>query len=200
MLVAARSMNVPLPSEEESCRGTRDWPHAPPHRLSSAGVYFVTARTLDRHPHFEAPERRSFLRDRLLELTGQYGWRLEAWAVLSNHYHLVGHSPEATASAESLRRLLRHLHADTARHVNRLDATPGRQVWHNYRETRLTYQHSYLARLHYTHANAVHHRLVAVAADYPWCSARAFEAACTAAWVRTVRSFGIDEIARKDGD
>ena len=33
------------PSDEDCAKGTRDWPHAPPHRLGSAGVYFVTART-----------------------------------------------------------------------------------------------------------------------------------------------------------
>ena len=193
-------MNAPLPAEEESRRGTRDWPHAPPHRLGTAGVYFVTARTLSRQHHFQATERRSFLQAHLLELAARYAWRLEAWAVLTNHYHFVGHSPEGVESAESLRRFLRHFHADTARQVNRLDNTPGRQVWHNYRETRLTLQHSYLARLHYTHANAVHHGLVAVATDYRWCSAKAFEAACTPAWVKTVQSFPYEEVAQGDGD
>ena len=33
-----------LPSEDASRKGTRDWPHAPPHRLGAAGIYFMTAR------------------------------------------------------------------------------------------------------------------------------------------------------------
>ncbi len=50
------------------------------------------------------------------------------------------------------------LHERTAKWVNKLDRTPGRQVWHNFRETRLTYEKSYyLARLNYTHQNAVKH-------------------------------------------
>ena len=30
--------DAPLPTEETSAKGTRDWPHAPPHRLSEAGI------------------------------------------------------------------------------------------------------------------------------------------------------------------
>jgi putative transposase len=180
--------------------GTRDWPHAPPHRLAAAGVYFVTARTRARTPCFAGPERLTLLRDRLHALAAHYGWRLEAWAVLANHYHIVAHSPAAEDNAESLRRWLTHLHADTARAVNRLDSTPGRQVWQNYRETLLTFEKSYLARLHYTHTNPVHHGLVRVAADYAWCSAAEFAAATTPAWQQTIASFSFTEIATEDGD
>ena len=189
-----------LPDDEASCRGTRDWPHAPPHRLAQAGVYFLTARTLDQIHHFAAPDRRTFLQECLFALSEKYGWTLEAWAVLANHYHFVAHSPESEDSAESLQRFIKHLHADTARTINRFDNAVGRQVWHSYRETHLTLQRGYLARLHYTHANAVHHGIVRVASEYEWCSAKRFKDACTPAWVKTVRSFRYDEIAFEDGD
>jgi putative transposase len=193
-------LNPAPPDAEASCAGSRDWPHAPPHRLAAAGVYFVTARTRTRGTHFAGPERLSLLQERLRALAAHYGWTLEAWCVLANHYHFVAHSPADQNSAESLRRWLRHLHADTARAVNRIDRTPGRQVWQNYRETVLTFQKSYLARLHYTHANAVHHGLVRRASDYTWCSAAEFVAATTPAWQRTIASFPFVEIAREDGD
>ena len=189
-------MNPPLPGDADSCRGTRDWPHAPPHRLGESGVYFVTARCLGQAHRFASEDRRDFLLERLLALAAHYGWRLEAWAVLANHYHFVAHGTDAP----SLRKWLRHLHGDTARHVNRLDATPGRQVWHNFRETRLTHQHSYLARLNYVHQNAVHHRLVPLAAQWRWCSAAAFEGAVSPAWAKTVASFRFDQIAAADGE
>ncbi|MEI6605520.1 MAG: hypothetical protein WCP35_09435 [Verrucomicrobiota bacterium] len=100
----------------------------------------------------------------------------------------------------SLGTFLKHLHADVTRNLNQLDRLEGRKVWHNYRETHLTFQKSYLARLHYTHHNPVHHGLVAMAADYEWCSAREFEHACTPAWVKTIGTFRYDEIATEDGD
>src|SRR5262245_51998459 len=51
---------------------------------------------------------------------------------------------------------------------NRLDRTLARQVWFNFRETRLTDPKSYFARLSYTHQNPVKHGLVPVANQYPW--------------------------------
>jgi hypothetical protein len=39
-------------------------------------------------------------------------------------------------------------------------------VWYNFRDTRLTYEKSYLARLNYVYQNAVKHGLVPVANQY----------------------------------
>ncbi len=41
--------------------------------------------------------------------------------------------------------MLGFLHEKTAKWINKLDAASGRKVWHNYWETRLTYEKSYLA-------------------------------------------------------
>jgi putative transposase len=60
------------------------------------------------------------------------------------------------------------LHTKTGGWINRLDRMPGRQVWHNFWDTKLTYQKSYLARLNYVHQNPVKHGLVPVANQYPW--------------------------------
>jgi putative transposase len=119
--------------------------------------------------------------------------------VLSNHYHLVAHSPPG--SAVSLGEFIQHLHSATTREVNRLDRAPGRtRLWHNYRETHLTLLRGYLARLNYTHNNAVHHGLVAEGAQWKWCSAGAFEQEVTGAWAKTVYSFKYDQIAAEDGE
>ena len=149
------------------------WPHAPLHQLSEAGTFFVTAGTYLKQHHFRGRQRLELLHRGLLTVAEEFGWRLEAWAVFSNHYHFVGHSPEA--GAESLSRMLGSLHEKTAKCIDELDETPGRQVWFNFRESRLTYEKSYLARLRYTHENAVKHELVPVANLYPWCSAAWFE-------------------------
>ena len=102
----------------------------------------------------------------LFALSEEFGWTLEAWAILSNHYHFIGHSPDLQDSAESLRAMVRKLHSLTTKELNRRDNKPGRtRLWHNFRETHITHQRSYLARLHYVHQNAVHHKLVAVGSD-----------------------------------
>jgi putative transposase len=174
------------------------WPHAPTHQLAHQGTYFITARTYEAAHHFRGVRRLTVLHRGLLRLAHDLGWQLEAWAVFSNHYHFVAHSPAREPDASSLRAMLSLLHEKTAKWVNRLDRAPGRKVWFNYRETRLTYQKSYLSRLNYTHQNAVKHGLVVAAHLYPWCSASWFERMASPAQVKAIYRFRTDRLKLDD--
>jgi len=174
------------------------WPHAPTHQLSESGTYFVTGSTFNKVHHFKGPKRLELLQRGLLKLARDYAWQFEAWAVFSNHYHFVAHSPEASENAESLREVLATLHARTAGWINRMDGAPGRQVWFNYWDTRLTYHKSYLARLNYVHQNPVRHRLVKVANQYPWCSAGWFERCAPPSQVKSVYRFDANRVHVED--
>ena len=91
------------------------------------------------------------------------------------------------------------VHERSAKFVNTLDSATGRNVWHNFWETELTYQPSYFARLNYVHQNPVKHGLVTDARDYPWCSAAWFERNATRAQVKTIYGFKIDKLNVLDG-
>src|SRR4029077_4105175 len=80
---------------------------------------------------------------------------------------------------------LRHLHRELAIRLNRMDSTPGRRVMYEFWDTRLTFEKSWLVRLNYVHQNAVKHRLVAVANQYPWCSAPWFETNARPSFVKS---------------
>jgi putative transposase len=172
------------------------WPHAPVHQLTEAGTFMVTAGTYRKEHHFREPERLAVLHRGLLTVARDFGWRLEAWAVFSNHYHFVAQSPSDGAAI--LSHMLRILHQKTALWVNRLDRTPGRKVWRNFWETRLTFERSYFARLNYVHQNAVKHGLVPTAHLYPWCSATWFETRATPAQVKTIYKLKIDQVRVSD--
>ncbi len=174
--------------------GSLHWPHAPRHFLAQQGTYFVTAGTYQRRHFFRGGVRLGVLHRGLLSVCKEFGWALEAWAAFSNHYHFVAHSPVGEPTADSLRGMLGKLHGRCASWVNRLDGKPGRKVWFNYWETRLTYERSYLARLGYTHQNAVRHGLVEVANQYPWCSAAWFERTAASAQVQTIYGFKLDRV------
>ncbi len=174
------------------------WPHAPAHHLSGRGTYFLTASTYQKEHHFRGAKRLGVLHRGLLTVAEKFGWRLEAWAVFSNHYHFIGHSPDKAEDASSLSDMLSVLHVKTAVWVNKLDDAPGRQVWFNFRETKLTHQRSYLARLNYVHQNPVKHKLVPVANLYPWCSAGWFERTASAAMVKSIYRFKTDRISLTD--
>lgn len=90
--------------------------------------------------------------------------------------------------------MLSVLHTKTAGWINKLDDTPGRQVWFNFWDTHLTYERSYLARPNYLHQNAVRHGLVPVATQYPWCSAGWLERVASPAMVQAIYRFKIDRL------
>jgi putative transposase len=94
--------------------------------------------------------------------------------------------------------MLSMLHVKMSGWINKLDLTPARQVWHNFRDTRLTHQRSYLARLNYVHQNPSRHGLVPVSNQYPWCSARWFERTASPAIVKSIYRFKIDQVAVED--
>lgn len=173
----------------------KDWPHAPVHRLADNAVYFVTASTLHKQYFFSTPEKRDLLERHLLALAKRDGWQLEAWAVFANHYHIVA---RGNPDSRNLGDLIHNLHGVTSRELNKLDGNQGRQVWFNFRDTKLTIQYSYLARLNYVHQNAVKHGLVAAANQYPWCSAAWFERVASVAQVKTIYGFKTDRVKVED--
>ena len=169
----------------------KDWPHAPIHRISSDGIYMVTGATWHKEHLFPTAEKLNVLETELLTLAKKHKWQLEAWAVFVNHYHFVA---RGDGKATALDKFLKHLHSNSARQVNELDDSAGRKVWHNFWETELTYERSYLARLNYVHQNAVKHGLVRVANQYPWCSASWFERTVAPSAVKTIYGFKIDKL------
>ena len=173
----------------------KDWPHAPVHRLADNAVYFVTAGTLERRHFFNTPQKRDLLERLLLSFARDCGWQLEAWAVFANHYHFVA---RGNPDSRNLGEFLHDLHGVSSRELNQFDNAEDRKVWFNFWDTKLTLQQSYLARLNYVHQNAVKHKLVPVANQYPWCSAAWFERVASPAQVKTIYGFKIDRVKVDD--
>ena len=171
------------------------WHHSPIHQLTEKGAYIVTAGTYQKESLLNTPQKLNYVRDSLLSLSQEYGWNLQSWSVLSNHYHFVAVSLD---HSQSLSRMIQQFHSITAREINAIDRTSGRKVWFQYWDTRLTYEKSYLARLNYVHNNPVHHGLVSKAVEYEWCSAQWFETYATASFFRTVNSFRFDKVNIED--
>src|SRR5262249_3807415 len=142
-----------------------------------------------------SPSKLDLVERMLLSQAKARNWQLEAWAVFPNHYHFVARgAPHSPPMGD----FLRELHSLSTIELNKQTNTPDRQVWHNFRDTRLTYQHAYLARLNYVHQYAVKHGLVQVANQYPWCSASWFERVASPAQVKTIYSLKIDAVKFPD--
>ena len=172
-----------------------NWPHAPKHWLFEPGTYMVTTGTYQKKSHLNTSERRDTFVEALFAGATEFGWSLQAWAVLPNHYHFIAISP---ADPSSLRRFLGKLHMATSKHLNELDGQPGRKVWFQFWDSHITFERSYLARLNYVHHNPVHHGLVDNAENYQWCSAGWFGRNAPPSFVSTVKSFKIDALKVPD--
>lgn len=169
---------------------TKHWAHSPLHLLDEQGTYMVTASTHQNAHFFHSPERKNLLTHTLFSLANKFGWQLQAWAILNNHFIAI--SPE---NPQSLKQFVTELHRQTATILNRMDNTIGRKIWFQFWDSHITYQKSYLARLKYVHENAVHHKLVENAENYPWCSKSWFVLNTNSAFQNTVNSFKIDRIS-----
>jgi len=176
----------------------RDWHHAPVHRLDGRGAYMVTAGTLHKAFLLNTPERLTTFQELLFEHVEKTGWRLQAWAIMGNHYHWVGLSPEGEDGAGSLKLLVAQIHEISAKRLNKEDGTQGRKVWHNYWDSHLTFETSYYARLKYVHDNPVHHQVVLTASAYRWCSRAWLERTANTAFVRQLDGFKTDALKVPD--
>ncbi|NLD42593.1 MAG: hypothetical protein GX657_03770 [Chloroflexi bacterium] len=165
--------------------------HTPAHRFLPGATYIVTAATYGRRMLFDTPANRDALLDVLFAEVDRRSWRLEAWAVMANHYHWVGVAPTEGCA---LPQLVSAVHARSATWLNRTAGVPGRQVWYQYWDTCLTYERSYLARLNYVHTNPQRHGLVERAEEYRWCSMAWFVEGADEALRRAVLSLPVDRV------
>jgi putative transposase len=121
--------------------GLTRWPHAPAHFFDArGGTYVVTSATCRKQHHFNSRAKLDLLQQAIFDFAERNGVALEAWAVFSNHYHLVARLPQPAKLATFVNRL----HSFSSRKMNDIDGTPERRVWYQYWETRLTYEKSYL--------------------------------------------------------
>jgi len=157
-------------------------------------MFIVTAGTLHKRHFFNTDKRLNYLTRALLTLAAEYEWKLQAWAIFSNHYHFVAEAKRPL----NLPRLIKYLHSITAKRVNFLDGATGRKVWFEYWDTRLTYEKTFLSRLNYVHTNPVKHGLVADPEAYPWCSAAWFARSAERTFHSTVMRFPSDRVNLQD--
>jgi hypothetical protein len=83
----------PLDTGSDENPSFSDWPHAPAHRLGEKGAYMVTAGTYNKYHFLNSPARLDLALNLLFNFALEFGWQLQAWAVMINHYHFVALSP-----------------------------------------------------------------------------------------------------------
>lgn len=142
-------------------------------RIEYAGAFYhVMARGNRREAIFRDREDRLYFLKALSETCGMTGWRVHAWVLMTNHYHLVIETPQATLVAG-----MKWLQNAYTRRFNTRHRLWGRLFGDRYKAVLVEGGggHYYATLLDYVHLNPVRARLVKVregqsVGDYEWSS------------------------------
>ncbi|HKV39682.1 MAG TPA: transposase [Blastocatellia bacterium] len=145
-------------------------------------LHFVTSAVAHRRPIFTRDKSCQTLIDVLSELRPEWPFRLIAYVLMPDHFHLIvnprdGRIRELTAKLKGVasRRII-SLYPEDAFEV-RADET-GRQIrelWQqSFKDIPLWSDWMIWQKINYIHANPLKARMVSSAADYRWSSFRSF--------------------------
>jgi putative transposase len=141
--------------------------HTPHHIDLPGSIYMITAGTHQKKMMFGSSRKLALLEDVIMDRCKAIGWKLAAWVILPNHYHILAQSP---IERLSLDRLIRGIHSKSALLINRLDNSLGRKVWYNYFDTCVRSKDEYYARMKYILENPEKHGIVSDYREYRFSS------------------------------
>jgi len=171
---------------------------ARPLRLEHPGaIWHVTARGNRREAiYLDDDDRNRFLR-RLAETVTVHCWRLHAWVLMTNHYHLLLETPEPNLS-----RGMHRLNAPYSQAFNARHARIGHVFQGRYKSILVEREAHLLELTRYVVLNPVRAGIVSTPGEWPWSSYR--ETAGTrspARWLETtwtLRQFADDMRVAQD--
>ncbi len=67
----------------------KKYPHNPPHLFVDGAFYFITGGILEKRHILNDDAGKEILRQALRKWFPQFGWELDSWIILSNHYDLM---------------------------------------------------------------------------------------------------------------
>ncbi len=142
---------------------------ARPLRIEFPGaVYHVTARGNARNAIFlDDADRLNFLAV-LEKAVERFGWRVHAYCLMDNHYHLLIETPEPTLS-----RGMRHLNGVYTQRLNRRYRRCGHVFQGRYKAVMVDKEGHLLELCRYTVLNPVRAGMAGQAGGWPWSSFRA---------------------------
>jgi REP element-mobilizing transposase RayT len=135
------------------------------------GLYHVINRGNYRTAIFGTEGAKAAFEKALAETLGQYGWRLHAYVIMSNHYHLAVETPQPNLSGG-----MHALQSTFATRFNRLRKERGHVFQGRYQSLLVENSEALCRLVDYIHLNPVRAGLetVETLGTYPWGSLRRF--------------------------
>lgn len=131
--------------------------------------HHVVQRGHNRQAVFAEPRDYTRYLDTLAEFKSEYGVRVYAYCLMTNHVHLLLEPGDEVAG---IGRLMKRLAGRQTRYHNRLEGRTGTLWESRYKSSPVDSNEYLLACDRYIEINPVRARMVAVPEAYPWSSAR----------------------------
>jgi len=143
---------------------------ARPLRVEYEGaLYHVTSRGNEKKDIFSSPEDYEQFKSYLYEAREKFGYKLHAYVLMTNHFHLLIETPEA-----NLNRLMHYINGSYTGYFNRHNRRVGHLFQGRYKAI-LVDRDSYLMELsRYMHLNPVRAGMVGKPEDYQYSSYRSY--------------------------
>ena len=127
--------------------------HRPPHLYLDTYIYMLTASTYKRNRLFNTDSKKRVLKNLLFECIDDFKFKLFAWVILDNHYHLLFQINKG----KNLSHFVKKLHGKSAIDLNKVDSYKGRKVWYQYWDRCVRNERGFWRSFNYIHYNPVKH-------------------------------------------
>ena len=131
---------------------------------SEGGIYHVISRGNYRADVFRADQTKQAFLKCLDEACAKTGWRVHAWCLMSNHYHLALETPGANLAGG-----MRWLQGTFAVRFNRLRAERGHLFQGRYKSLMVDPDEGLGPLCHYIHLNPVRAKICSMLKLADWC-------------------------------
>lgn len=136
----------------------------PSHFFIDNSPYFLTASTY-KHRKLLDDEIKTLLAVLIPQTLAEYGWSLDAWVILDNHYHLLSQSKQG----KDLSKIIAKIHNISAQAIKAKFGIKTK-IWSNYWDYCPRDEKDYNIRWCYLLNNPYNHGYVADLKDWEWSS------------------------------
>jgi len=143
--------------------------HHPPHVLVDNTWYFITSHTLGEKDIVREDFKNIWI-NTVKELTKKFNYRLYAWVILNNHYHILC----KVENSKNLPNFINRLHGSSSYSINKKRDSQGRKIWQNYWDRIIRNERDFWVKFNYIHYNPVKHGYVTEPCKWEYSSYRYF--------------------------
>lgn len=129
---------------------------------------FITSGTFQKKPFIATDQHKETLLESLDFNCFKWHWRILAFVILDNHYHLVAQTPPGDPSR--IAHIIQSAHSYCAYHWRREDPSIRSRIWWNFWDAPLTNHAELIGHINFVHDNPRRHGYVDNASEYRFSS------------------------------